>query len=31
VIDPAETRARIINILRAAPPVSGNRPMIDTW
>ena len=31
VIDPAETRARITNILRAAPAVSGNRPMIDTW
>ena len=31
VIDPAETRARIANILRAAPSTSGDRPMIDTW
>jgi len=32
VIDPAETRARIAQLLRASPPVApGRRPMIDTW
>jgi acetyl-CoA carboxylase carboxyltransferase component len=31
VIDPSETRARIANILRAAPPSKGTRSMVDTW
>jgi len=32
VIDPADTRRRIAQILRAAPPIAtGRRPMIDTW
>lgn len=31
VIDPADTRARIANMLRAAPPSRGTRSMVDTW
>jgi acetyl-CoA carboxylase carboxyltransferase component len=35
VIDPAETRARLVEALRAAPPASPGRtrrrPMVDTW
>jgi acetyl-CoA carboxylase carboxyltransferase component len=35
VIDPAETRARILSVLRAAPPVGvrpgKKRPCVDTW
>jgi acetyl-CoA carboxylase carboxyltransferase component len=34
VIDPADTRGRILEILRAAPttsPGSGRRGFIDTW
>ncbi len=32
VIDPAETRRRLVGLLRAAPSnPGGRRPMIDTW
>ncbi len=34
VIDPAETRARLVNLLRSCPPPPGERlrrPQIDTW
>ncbi len=32
VIDPATTRPRVVNLLRAMPPhPGGHRPMIDTW
>jgi acetyl-CoA carboxylase carboxyltransferase component len=35
VIDPAETRARVLQVLRSAPPVpprtTKKRPSIDTW
>lgn len=32
VIDPADTRRRIVNLLRSAPPARGpRRPHIDTW
>ncbi|MGI9603222.1 MAG: carboxyl transferase domain-containing protein [Acidimicrobiales bacterium] len=35
VIDPADTRARIVNTLRACPPPAARttkkRPMVDTW
>lgn len=32
VIDPADTRRRIVNLLRSAPPTRGpRRPHIDTW
>jgi acetyl-CoA carboxylase carboxyltransferase component len=35
VIDPAETRARLVAILRAAPPLprreAKKRPCVDTW
>ncbi len=31
VIDPAETRARIANLLRASPPTPRRRVMVDTW
>jgi hypothetical protein len=35
VIDPADSRRRIVNALRAAPPIPHRdykkRPFIDTW
>jgi len=35
VIDPADTRARIVHMLRSCPPVARRdgkkRPMVDTW
>ena len=35
VIDPAETRARLVNLLRSCPPTlpadGARRPMVDTW
>ena len=32
VIDPADTRARVAQVLRAAPPAPRrSRPMVDTW
>jgi len=31
VIDPADTRRRVAQVLRAAPPTTARRSMIDTW
>jgi len=32
VIDPADTRKRLVQVLRAAPPApTDRRPMVDTW